>query len=233
VTLTPPRVTVTVDLTDQRNERTVPVNPTFSGTPAAGFQLDSLVPTPSQVTLTGDPQQLRNILNVPTEPVSVDGLKQTTTVTTHLVTSQLPSGITVKGNVSDVQVQINISEITSTAQFKPRVQPINVHAGLQATLVPEDVTVTLRGTREQLNQYGSSLAALVNLAQYSSPIGPTDVDVTIQLPPNSGLTVDKVEPKSVQVTLTTPPTPTPAPTATPLPTPTPRPTTPPTVAPTP
>src|SRR5262249_33102298 len=56
LTLSPSRVTVTVDLTDQRNERTVPVSTTdFVGTPAPGYQLDSITANPAQVTLVGDP----------------------------------------------------------------------------------------------------------------------------------------------------------------------------------
>ena len=141
VTISPSRVTVTVDLTDQRNERTVPVSTTdFTGTPAPGYQLDSITANPAQVTLIGDPQQLRSIPNVTTESISIDGLNATTTITARLQTNKLPPGVTIKDNIIQVQVTINIVEITSTARFTVPIQPINLRPGLQ----PRSPNVTRR-----------------------------------------------------------------------------------------
>jgi YbbR domain-containing protein len=220
----PSRVTVTADLTDQRNERSVPVSTAdFTGTPAPGYQLDSIAASPSQVTLVGDPQQLRNIPNVATEPISIDGLNQTTTVPARLQTGKLPVGVTIKDNIIQVQVTVNIVEITSTAKFQVPIQTINLRPGLQATLSQREATITLRGTRAQLDQVGTSIAALVNLGSVTGPGGPTTVNVDVQVPANSGVKIAQVDPPSIQITASAPATPTPVPTATP----TPRPTTPP------
>ena len=60
VTISPPRVTVAVDLTDLRNERPVPISTAdVTGAPAPGFKLDTIVVTPNQVTLMGDPSAIR------------------------------------------------------------------------------------------------------------------------------------------------------------------------------
>lgn len=225
LTVTPPRVTITADITDLRNERTVPITiPDYTGTPAPGFQLDGFVPTPAQVTLTGDPQVLRTITGLPTEPFSIDGLKQTTTITTRLQTAKLPPGITFKDAVPEIKVQVNISEITSTVQLLVTIQPINLKTGLQPTLAQRDATVTLRGTRAQLTQIGTNLVAFVNLAAYTGPTT-ADVKVEVPLPADSKVTIEKITPPTIAVTISAIPTPTPMPpTATPRPTTTPTPT---------
>ncbi len=235
VTLSPPRVTVAVDLTDNRNVRVVPISTAdVTGAPAPGFKLDTIVVTPNQVTLMGDPQVIRTIPNIPTQPILIDGLNRTTTLTVPLDISKLPLGVTIKDNVTNVKVQVNIVEITQDRAFPAvPVTPVNLRTGLQATLSQREVTVTLRGTRQQLDQInGTNIIALANLASFAGPGGPNSVNVEIQLPPGNPVTVIKTDPPSIQVTVTAIPTPTPVPTPT-VPPPTPIPTPRPTVAPTP
>ena len=132
VTLSPSRVTVAADLTDNRNERVVPVSTAdVVGTPAPGYIFNGFSSLP-QVTITGDPQLIRTILNIPTQPINIDGLKQAATLTVQLDTSKLPSGVTIKDNVTSVQVQANIVEITQDVAIKLPIQPVNSAAGLAA-----------------------------------------------------------------------------------------------------
>lgn len=233
VTLSPSRVTVTADLTDNRNERVVPVvTPDVTGVPAPGFRLDTVVATPNQVTLAGRPEALRTVANLPTQNISIDGLKESKILDVQLDTSKLPPGTAIKGNVTSVRVQVNIVEITQDIQFQARIQQVNLRPGLTASLSQQDVLVTLRGTSQELGQInGTNLIALVNLASFTGPTGgPRPVPVDVQLPPNSKVTRTNTEPASIQVTITALPTPTPVPTATVAPIPTPRP---PTATPTP
>jgi YbbR domain-containing protein len=226
VTLSPSRVTVATDLTDNRNERVVPVvTPDVTGAPAPGFRLDTINITPNQVTLTGNPQAIRTVPNVPTQPISTDGLNQPTTLTVQLDTSKLPSGVTIKNNVTSVQVQINIVEATQDIAFQVPIQPVNLRSGLQVSqLVPREATITLRGTRQQLDQIsGTNVIAFANLASFTGPSPAKSVAVEVQLPTGSAVKVVKIDPAFVQVTVTAIPTPTPVPTATVAPTPTPRP----------
>jgi hypothetical protein len=97
--------------------------------------------------------------------------------------------------------------------------------GLQPSLSQPEVTVTLRGTRQQLDQISSTnILALANLASFTGP-GTKPVTIDVQLPTDSPVKAIKVDPPTVQVTVTALATPTPIPTATvPPPTPTPIPT---------
>ncbi|MCA1724996.1 MAG: hypothetical protein LC748_12260 [Thermomicrobia bacterium] len=227
VTISPPRVTVAVDLTDLRNERVVPISTAdVTGAPAPGFKLDTIVVTPNQVTLMGDPQVIRTIPNIPTQPIVIDGLNQATTLTVPLDTSKLPSGMTIKNNVTSVQVLVNIVEVTQDIAFQVPIQAVNLRPGLQPSLLSQrEVTVTLRGTRQQLDQInGTNIVALANLAIFTGPGGPKSISIEVQLPSGSPVKVIKTDPPAIDVTVTAIPTPTPVPTATPIPSPTPRPT---------
>jgi YbbR domain-containing protein len=226
VTISPPRVTVAVDLTDNRNERFVPISTAdVTGAPASGFKLDTIVVTPTQVTLMGDPQVIRTVPNIPTQPIVIDGLNQKTTLTVPLDISKLPPGVTIKDNVTSVQVQVNIVEITQDIAFPVPVTPVNLRPGLQSSLDTKQVTVTLRGTHQQLDQInGTNIVALANLASFTGPGGPRSVAVEVQLPATSLVKVIKTDPPAIDVTVTAIPTPTPVPpTPTAAPTATPRP----------
>ncbi|MGI8688632.1 MAG: CdaR family protein [Thermomicrobiales bacterium] len=225
VTLSPSRVTVAADITDNRNERTVPVSTAdVVGTPAPGYIFNGFGSIP-QVTITGDPQIIRNIANIPTQPISIDGLSQNTVITVQLDTTKLPTGVTVKDNVTSVQVQANIVEITQDIALKVRIQPASLRPGLQPALSQAEATITLRGTRQQLDQInGTNIVALANLASFTGPGGPKSVTIAVQLPSGSPVKVIKTDPPAVDVTVTAIPTPTPAPAPTLAPTPTPLPT---------
>ncbi len=222
VTISPRLVTVAADITDLRNERVVPVvTPDVTGAAAPGFRLDTITVNPNQVTLAGDPQAIRNVANVPTQPISIDGLNQNKTFTVPLDTSKLPAGVTIKDNVRTVQVQVAIVEITQDIAYQVRVQTVNLRPGLQVSLSPQDVTVTLRGTRQQLDQInGTNIVAIANLATFTGAgTGPVTIDV--QLPTGSPVKVVKVDPPAITATVVVPPTPTPVPSPTPRPTPVP------------
>ncbi|GEM_PF-1100078 len=224
VTLSPPRVTVAVDLTDNRNERVVPISTAdVTGAPAAGFKLDSILVTPNQVTLMGQPRIIQAVSNIPTQPIVIEGLNQPTTLTIPLDMTKLPPGVTIKDNVTSVQVQVTIVPQTQDIAFQVPIQPVNLRPGLQPSLLSQrEVTVTLRGTRQELDQInGTNIVALANLASFTGPSGPKSVSIEVQLPSGSPVKVIKTDPPSIQVTVTAIPTPTPAPTSTLTPTSTP------------
>jgi YbbR domain-containing protein len=228
VTLSPQRVSVAIDLLNLRNEQVVPVSTADpTGAPAPGFKLDTITVTPQQITLTGDPQAIRAVPNIPTQPFSIAALSQSMTLDVPLDTSRLPPGVAIKGNLTSVRVQVNIVEITQDRAFSQiPIQPVNLRTGLTPTLAQQFVTITLRGTRQQLDQINSTnIIALVNLAGFTGPGGARDLPIEVQVPPGNSVSVVKVDPPSIPVSVAALPTPTPVPaTATPRPTATPVPT---------
>jgi len=229
------RVLVQADIADLGNERTVFVNANITGSPASGFQNTDVVVTPAQVTLVGDQQRIRAVPNVSTEPINIDGFRQTTTLNVPL--ARLPDGITVKGGISTVSVQVVITERTQDEKFSVPITYANCHTGLRCTSATTDTTVTLRGTRQQLDDIRNRVTVQADLSPFAAPVvGLQNVVLIVLLPSDTKVVVvdNRPAPSSVQVSITPIPTVTPLP-PTPLP-PTPVPATPvppPTVPPTP
>ncbi len=234
VTFDSPRVTVAADIADLGNERTVFVNANITGSPASGFINTDVIVEPPQVTLVGDQQRIRAVPNVPTEAINIDGLRSTTTRTVRL--APLPAGVSIKGNVTEVRVIVNVQERTLDENFSVPVIFTPPRVGLTYTASVQETTVKLRGTRQQLDDIRTRLTVRADLSGLTMPTnGPRAVELVAVLPTGSGVTfVGDPMPSAVVVNVVAVPTPTVAPTVAPTaaPTPTVVPTVTPTVAPT-
>jgi len=90
------------------------VTPRWVGTPAFGYEVDSVIVEPNQVTLTGESRVLAAIQKVWTEPIDLTGLKTSKTVTVPL---QVPSGT--KSSDPSVRVEVRLNKIAPTAVPEP------------------------------------------------------------------------------------------------------------------
>ena len=66
-------VHVTIPVFQDVRNKSLPVSPVVTGTPAPGFEIASIVVEPSVVTVDGDAEQLAGLTSVETTPVSVNG----------------------------------------------------------------------------------------------------------------------------------------------------------------
>ena len=90
VDLSPRFVHVTLPVFSDRQSRTLPVKPVISGTPAPGFEVETVTVTPTVVTVEGDADQLSTLVSVNTMPVSINGASSTLTTDADL---DLPTGV--------------------------------------------------------------------------------------------------------------------------------------------
>ena len=204
------RVLVQADIADLGNERTVFVNANITGSPASGFQNTDVVITPAQVTLVGDGQRIRSVPNVSTQPISIDGFRQTTTLDVPL--ASLPDGVSVKGGVTSVSVQVIVTERTQDEKFSVPITTVNCHAGLRCASTTTDTTVTLRGTRQQLDDIRNRVTVQADLSPFAAPTGgPQTVNLVVLLPSDTKVVVVDTTPAAVTVTVVALPTATTAP----------------------
>jgi YbbR domain-containing protein len=87
--------------------RTVPVSVNVTGRPQSPFAVAEVVVAPAQVTVTGRGDQLVQMTNVSTLPLSVEGLNAEVTRTIAL---QLPSGVTVRSGGTTVRVTVRVRD---------------------------------------------------------------------------------------------------------------------------
>ena len=209
VDIEPETVSVQFDVRFTETTQTVPVQPNISGTPAAGFALETLSIDPSLVTLRGLPDALAGISEVLTEPLSINGVSGDQTFEAELV---LPEGTRLADESAG-------SVITVTAGIGPSVSSrtfvvgiVCEGAGGNACLPALDqITLTLSGPGGSLSGLGADdLTPTLDVSGLAP--GTYDLEPTIASLPD-GVELLAITPGTVSVTIQAPasPTPTPAP----------------------
>ena len=221
VQLDPPVVQVTVPIEQVRTEKDVPVRVRVEGQPASGYWVVSYSAQPDSVTLVGSPQELDTIRSVYTETVPIDGATRSFATTIDLVR---PPGIGITGS-NEVAVFVEVLPILTSREAEVAVTYVNLQPGMEVSVEPSTVTVTLSGPAPVLRALqASSVIVSLNLSGLGTGTYAPIPDVSA--PPQ--VRVDGIDPPRLRVTVTAPPTPTPTPepTATPVPTEEPQPATP-------
>ena len=209
VNLDPSSVHVKIPVYTNLENRTLPVNPIVTGTPAAGFRIGSVDVSPLVVSVEGDQAQLQDLVAADTAPVPVSGA---TRDVTSQVAYSLPTGVSVIGDQT-AKVTVHIEAVTETRTFVAGIRLDGRQAALQYEASETRVLLTLFGSTADLDRLaGSPLVVALNVADLGP--GAHDVPVVPSLP--SAVTVAATSPETVTVTVTERPTPAPPPTATPV-----------------
>jgi YbbR domain-containing protein len=66
-------------------EKVVPLKVVFSGVPAEGFQLGPVELKPDRVTVAGAESEIKDVIEVATEPVQVEGVKESFTLMVPII----------------------------------------------------------------------------------------------------------------------------------------------------
>jgi len=193
--VTPPTARVKIQVSSDSQTRTLPVNPIITGTPAAGFEIESVAVDPPVVLVAGDADTLAQLSSVDTAPIPMTGVSEDETVTTPLA---LPSGVVQVGDQT-ISVTITIRPVTGTRTFSAGLQLIGANAALQYTLSTDRVLVTIGGSTADLDRL-SGAQLVVDLDVAGLKPGVHEVPVTANLP--AGTTLVAASPATVTVTIT-------------------------------
>jgi len=197
INVVPRTARVTIPVFENRKSRTVPVRPVITGSPAAGFEVASIIVEPTAVTIEGGAEQLSELAEADTDPVSVTGASSTVNMTVGL---DLPTGLVALGDDS-IHVTVTLRPVTSTRTFEVGVRLVGARSDLTYSVPVDRVLITIGGSIADLDRLEGS-ALLADLAVGELGLGTSDVPVTIQLP--VGLTLVSASPSTVQVTVTAP-----------------------------
>lgn len=206
----PETVSVQIDVEPVETTATVTVRPVIEGTPAPGFALEALRVEPSAVTLRGLPEDLAEITDLATQPISIEGLSSDEEFEAQL---ELPDTVRLAdGGEATVTVTATIGPSVSSRTFVLGV--VCENAGANACLPGlEQVAVTISGPGEVLADLGAAdLTPVLDVGG----LGPGSHDVTPViggLP--EGAELLSISPGTVPVVIQAPATPTPAPTTEP------------------
>lgn len=119
VDMDPQRVRVRVAVARELANRTLPVVPVLTGTPAAGFRIVAITVEPLIVTLSGEAATIGALEGAFTEAISVEGR---TTDLEAVVNLDLPPGVTVNGT-DQVRVVLTIDPLPTAPPTSPPTSP--------------------------------------------------------------------------------------------------------------
>lgn len=198
VDVTPTSVQVKIAVFTDRRTKSLPVNPVVAGTPAAGFEIASIVVDPIVVSVQGDANDLAGIDRADTEPISVSGASSDITASVGL---SLPNGVEALG-AGSVNVTISLRPVTSTRTFEAGLVLVGASPDRVYALSTDHVLVTIGGSVADLDRLAGATLVLTldvtGLATGSRNVVP-DANLT------TGLSLISIAPSPVTVTISVPP----------------------------
>jgi YbbR domain-containing protein len=207
----PAQVRVRVSVFSDRRSKTLPVSPNVFGTPAAGFEIESVSVDPAVVSVEGDANDLAGLENADTQPVSVAGASSEVVQTVQLA---LPDGVEALGT-GTVEVTVRLRPVTATRTFQAGLVLVGAVADRQYVLSTDRVLVTIGGSLADLDRLsGANLVLNVDVTGLEDGTHSVPVSANLQ----TGLTLVGASPNPIEVTVTSaPPPPSPSPEPSPTP----------------
>lgn len=209
VDLEPATVTVAIEVNPVETTRSIPVRPELTGTPAAGYALETVSVSPPTVRLRGTGEALAEIGEVATEAIDLAGATATQEVEIALV---VPEEVRLAVN-QEADVTVTATIVATTATRTLSLGVVCDGAGDNACLPSlQQVGVTVSGaTGDVAALEAADLTPVLAVAGLAP--GTHTIPVEVALP--DGITLVAIAPGSVQVVLVAPATPTPVPTPAP------------------
>ncbi len=201
----PETVALTIPVRQLGGYRDVAVKVVLQGQVAQGYRITNVSVSPPVVTVfSQDPELVRALPGyVETEPLDITGATDDVDASLKI---HLPDGVTLVG-LESVLVQVNIAAIEGSVTFSVPLEAVGLAPGLEAVIQPPEIDVILSGPLPVLDNLSqTALRATVDLSNLNPGTHQLDPKVEVLA---KGVTVDAINPTTVEVTIQ------PAPTATP------------------
>jgi YbbR domain-containing protein len=197
IEIAPTRARVQVQVFTDRRSKNLPVTPNIVGTPAAGFEVASVVVDPPVVSVQGDANDLAPLDRADTLPVSISGASSEVS---QQVGFALPSGVQALG-ASSAKVTVTLRPVTATRTFEAGLVLVGARSDLDYSLSTDRVLVTLGGSIAELDRL-SGTALVLTLDVGGLGVGTHSVTATANL--TTGLTLISASPNPIEVTVSSP-----------------------------
>lgn len=203
VSVDPVAAHVTIPVFRDAKSRSVPVNPTLTGTPPPGFAIGSVTVSPPTVLIEGNADTIGGIEEIATAAVSLTGATKTIEATVAL---QLPDGVVVPAPTT----------VTVTVTLHPVAETRNVTAAIELTGMKPDLAYDAQADRVVLAIFGSPVdldrltAAPITVHGDVSTLTVGSHEVTLEITLPAGLQLVSISPPRIVVLVTAAPLPTPS-----------------------
>lgn len=202
VELVPTMTQVQVPISLAGNYRELRVEATPEGDVEEGYRITYFSVDPPTVLVRGAPDILAAMPGYVEIPINVDGAQSDLVIRP---TVDLPPGVTLASREQvEVSVFVEPIETSETIEITPTIQ--SLEPGLAATVAPDTVQVILTGPMPRLEELAEEDVRVV-LDLFDLGIGTHEIEPELIAP--NWVTDQNVSPSTVQVEITTAPTPTP------------------------
>jgi YbbR domain-containing protein len=210
VRVEPSSVHVQIAVGSGLTRKTLPVHPVVTGTPAVGFEIESIAVDPPVVSVEGDADALATLLKIDTDPISISGAS---TDLVRTVPLDLLAGVdSISGDSATVTVVLR--PVAATRTYSVGIVLSGARDDRTYTLSSASVLVTVGGTVAALDALDPRTLAVIadvdGLAPGSHRVKlkislPADVQAVATSPPE--VTVNVAENASPPPTAAPPPSP--------------------------
>jgi YbbR domain-containing protein len=190
----PAVVRVRVPVFTDRRTKTLPVTPVVAGTPAAGFEVESVTVAPAVVNVEGDANDLAALDRLDTVQVVVSGASS---VLVQVVGLVLPPGVQVIGPET-VEVTVRLRPKTATRTFQAGLILVGARSDRHYELSTDSVLVTITGSVADLDRLAATSFSLTVDVTGFDP-GTHIVEVSANL--TAGLSLQNVSPNPIEVSV--------------------------------
>jgi YbbR domain-containing protein len=210
VDVEPSSVHVKIAVGSGLQTKSLPVNPVVTGTPATGFEIESIDVSPPVVSVEGDADALAGLVRVDTDPISVSGAS---TDLTRTVPLDLPDGVeSLSGDSASVKVTLR--PVAATRTYSAGIVLSGARDDRTYSLSTASVLVTVGATVAALDELDPRSLAVVADVDGLAP-GSHRIKLKISLP--ADVTLVATSPAEVTVVVTENPSPSPSVEPTPAP----------------
>lgn len=195
----PTQVNANVKIVKAGNVKNLGIKVVTSGTPVSGFYVSSVSTNPAIINVIGAADTLRQLTSISTQAVSVDGISKNLTIKVGL---DIPSGVKIDSNVSNVTVTINLSSMPISRTISLPVKTKNLPAGLKiSSISPQTIDLVVAGSSDIINGLSSSnISLVVDLSSASN--GTNNINIANgSFETSTGVLVSGFQPQSVTITL--------------------------------
>ena len=189
-------VTVTIPIEESAGFAEKLITVDWIGEPAAGYRLLNVNVEPPSVLVRGLPASVNALTRLQTEPIDITGLTESFN---QQATLDLPAGITLDQD-QEIFVEIDIEPILTTYTRIRPVELLDLSAGVETVVTPEEVRVVLFGPLPVLDTLLDE-DVHVSVDLFGLDTGTYTIEPTVDLP-DRGIEVRSVNPNAVTVIIT-------------------------------
>lgn len=201
ITITPKQVGVRVSLENEILKESIPVEVSIVGTPAEGYELESVKVIPQTVAIKGKSTAVKKMVSLVLPPVDISGLDQNLNLMLPLQPVEIAPDLEITGP-DRARIEITIRRIIAEKTYSSvGVMTEGAAQGKEWKLLPQSVKLTIQGTKTDIDALSSGAVPCELYVDVSNVVSKQLTLPVLIKNLKSEFKVLKIEPEQLAVTV--------------------------------